>query len=697
MKARPAAGGAAYGIAAWGAYAAVEVAVSTLRPILTRQYDLVDPSHWRFLGILLAMYLGLGALFGALSGRVAARLAARKPRSPRLWMELTGPAAALSLVTFYFANLLAGYDRADAADHVALAVALALFVLLSMRLIFPARSGWAAVASDPWLLACVLLGAPLLARSAGVRSIIGMAAGIAAAGYLSRRFLSPRRGGFDPPVRQLAAVGVALIVVLTGLSLSTRDQAPLPDPGGAPATLQAVPNVVLIVMDTVRADHTSLHDYSRDTTPKLREFAKEAVVYKRAMAPANYTLPSHASIFTGLYPRGHGAINLPPGQEFSLPLPRERQTLAETLREAGYASLAVTANIVFVRPDYGFAQGFHVFDYRQLAPCLPRGDFYLRRLMRRAMDQLLWTHEFDRTTRDAAAITTDALRLVEEMNRRRQPFFLFVNFMDAHEPYTPPAPFNLTYPGRNRRMIYSQYVEMSREVVSQQRSVSEAERAHYVSQYDGAIRYMDVQIARLLDRLRQLQLYDNSLIIVTSDHGEAFGERNFVSHAQTLYQHQLFVPLVIKYPRQREAKSDNRLVSLVDLMPTALAAAGLTPPQGLHGRNLLEADTVSRVIFAEAYPDGGLSASRPTYPARQNAVFQDNLKLISFADGALELYDLGSDPLEQRDLGSRASAAAGLRRELDHWLESVPMSAQPSRKDLDPQTLERLKALGYIR
>ena len=241
------------------------------------------------------------------------------------------------------------------------------------------------------------LGAPLLASAMTVRKSIAFVLALLLTGFLSRRYLRSEQ-------RQLASAAIAITCALTGMAVLPRDMAPLGATTPGTANVKS-PNVVLVVLDTVRADHLSLYGYVENKTPQLKEFAKvQPYTSERWPFPTGCCL--HASMFTALYPRSHGATNYPPSEEFSHALAHKHQTLAEVLTGAGYLSAAVVANTAFVRPDYGLAQGFRLFDVREVAHSLPQlGSYYPRRLMRRIMDQFLPTLDFDRVARTATEIT----------------------------------------------------------------------------------------------------------------------------------------------------------------------------------------------------------------------------------------------------------------------------------------------------
>ena len=288
--------------------------------------------------------------------------------------------------------------------------------------------------------------------------------------------------------------------------------------------------------------------------------------------------------------------------------------------------------------------------------------------------------------------------LLDHAKRTRSPFFLFVNYMDAHDPYLPSPPFDSLFKGYSRRMTYERYLQTARRVVKQEGQISSQEKNHFVSQYDGAITYLDFHLQRLVQRLRELRLYDNTLIIITSDHGEAFGEHDLVGHDFSLYQHQLYVPLIIKYPGQRKGRKVDALVSHVDLMPTVLDAAGVEVPGDLHGASLLELKANgSRGIFAEEYTPAESLRLRRDYPRATWAIFSKNLKLIYSTAGQYELFNLSLDPEEVHNLYSADKhQSRQLAARLHQWLDSVSIDARAAEVK-DPAVLDRLKALGYLK
>lgn len=687
--------GAFWGAVTWGAYAVVESAFLTLRPLLQHYADYVTPAHVRWSLIFWLIYLGIGLIAGALGGLMAACLRSGGTCAGRQRYQA---AAAFSLASAFLANeLWAGSIDPAHGETAALAVGCGLSATALAAFLRPRAARWLSLGYGPWTLSFVLVGAATFAAPHSNKLRLALLAATLTVALLTRLWLDPTPGAAAVPRRHAWALAAAALALLCAIALSTRDLPPLPDASGPPTPRR--PNIVLVVLDTVRADHMSVYGYGRRTTPFLETLARQSTLYAQAVAPSNFTLPSHASLFTGLYPRSHGAIVFPPSSTHFHPLDSSFETLAEILRSRGYRTLAATANAAFINADYGFSQGFEVFSRLRPVSFLPLVHHcHLRFGIRRALAVSLHPQRLDESWRDAAGITSDALALLRKAALSGRPLFLFLNYMDAHEPYVIPPPFDAMFPGRNPRLTYEDYERTVREVVGGRRPISENERSHFVSQYDGAIALLDRELERLTAGLREAGLWENTMLIVTSDHGEAFGEHQFVGHVQSLYQDQLFIPLLIRYPGRVSGQTVRVPVSLVDLAPTILETAGIPVPRALPGRSLLRAEQLDgRPVFAEANADPEVARLRPRHPHVQFAVFFADRKLIVSQGAGEELYDLRRDPAEATNLiTAEQHKAKTLRRALDVWLEQTPLRAI-SLKQADPKAIERLRNFGYLR
>ena len=264
----------------------------------------------------------------------------------------------------------------------------------------------------------------------------------------------------------------------------------------------ARPNVVLISLDTVRADRMSIYG-GRAATPHLNNFLQTATLYRRAAAPSNYTFASHASLFTGLYPSRHVAHFVEFIEE--RPLEIRFRTLAERLAGRGYYTMGVVANYGYLGSGMGLTRGFHYYDYA--APVMFLGesrDIYLRHVARDVIARFSSSQQADVRFHDAREITRRVSERLGRVQHAGRPFFLFVNYMDAHWPYLPPEPFDRMYPGKIGNFTTRRYMNLWRDVSALRRSVHPEERQHLESQYDGAITYLDESVGKLIDRLRDL-------------------------------------------------------------------------------------------------------------------------------------------------------------------------------------------------
>jgi arylsulfatase A-like enzyme len=526
----------------------------------------------------------------------------------------------------------------------------------------------AAALSTSWLVSALLLAPLWLAKEVMTESRLLAKAGAAAAFFLAAILLARV---VTPLVRDGFAATATAAAVIAAIALALNgDRARLPAAAG---TEPGLPNIVLIVIDTARADHLSLYGYPRETTPNLRRFAASATLYRNAIAPSNYTLSSHTSMFTGLYGSVHGNNEMLAARTLS----PDDTTIAEVLRRHGYATLAIVANAGYLGPVFGLDRGFQYHDRR-----IPTDYTYLPRTI--AFDAGF--HRGESPYRNAGEIERESNVLLTALAHRRMPFFFFVNLMDAHHPYEPPPPFRDRFPGRLPDVSTESLIQR---LTTGPLRMTAAERAHLVSQYDGGLAYADASIARVIGRLEALGLYDNSLIVVTSDHGEGFGDKGYLLHGYSLFQEQIHVPLIVKFPRQRAGAVRRDLVSLNDLFPTFLENAHSRPPHPHQGLSLAQVPPARRVVFSEGFPNDKVKAV-------ERAAVVDHFKVLRDRDGRLLVFDLLNDPDERKDATSMADPAMvselvdGLKTLADARAHSGPSHA------LDRETIQRLRALGYL-
>jgi arylsulfatase A-like enzyme len=706
--------GASHTALAWVAYALVECWLLAFLPWFSRPAHEFVPLHPGFTAFLLVLYPLIGAFLGSVAGSVLAGLSWRgRASTDETNSVFLSSFAVLTVVLAFLLNFTINlWGQIGRSELPILTISLLLLVALLLSSISIVWHRRLRAFTNPWAVSFLLLGVrglggALFGPSGALWKATGMLVFTAGVVLLSLVILRLRAvftgdnvlSASSVPTRRYGVTLTAVVVLTVGLSMIPRQAVFVQDGVTAddiPAGDHA--NVILIVMDTVRADHLSIDGYERDTTPRLRELAAEATNYRNVMAPADMTLPSHASLFTGLYASRHRA-HLDPAAGYGMgrPLSEELSTLAENLAGAGYDTLAVVSNHGYVTSSFGLAQGFRYFDQRSpVLPLAAKGPIYIREGVRNLAVKIFPAAGFG-WYRSAEAINHEVFRLLDSMEDHRRPFFLFINYMDAHWPYVPPPPYEDLYPGRDPSFNVPRYSEMAEQVMGLEREVTSSEREHLVSQYDGEIAYLDHHIGALVAELKRREMYDNTLLIVTSDHGEAMGERNLVGHMVSVYQDQVYVHLLVKYPDQTAPSVVHEAASLVDVMPTVLDVVGLDLPSSLDGRSLVGPESREpRYLISESFPSSYLLSLHSRFDRIERAVLFNNQKLVTSTAGRRETYDLRVDPHERTNLHARDGQIANeLEEHLRHWLLQVAVP-DSGPGELDEGTLERLRSLGYI-
>lgn len=433
-------------------------------------------------------------------------------------------------------------------------------------------------------------------------------------------------------------------------------------------------NVLLITIDCLRPDHMGVYGYDRPTTPHLDELAGEGVRFTQVISQGPCTRVSFAAVLSSTYPGMFGGF---------LRLSPQRRVLAEMLREAGYRTVAFGSN-PYLSPVYGYDKGFELYDHNLvpwIQPHQHRLLVHLNRFFivaRRLLPYL-----------PAKALTTRAVRFLHR-HRAGRPWFLWLHYMDVHDPYRPPRRHAVRFQRGERPGL--SYRALWQKALSKPQEIGEDERRHLIDLYDAEINFADEQIGRLLMHLRRPDLLDSTLLIVTADHGEEFGEHGQFSHRFKLYDELLRVPLLIRLPAGQSASQVvTAQVRLLDLVPTILDVLDLGggPFEGASLLPLIRGQNeVSRAAISETHPETGLYAIR-----------QADWKLIlNVHTDAVELYDLRQDPRETTNCANIAPLIASeLEAQLRNHLERIGAgpAAQPET-GVDHLTLERLRALGYV-
>jgi len=449
----------------------------------------------------------------------------------------------------------------------------------------------------------------------------------------------------------LGLIATVAVVACTGCG-----QAP-------PSETATPPNVIIVLVDTLRADHMSLYGYERETTPFIDQLAEESAVFEHARAQAGCTFPSVNSMLTSRY-----AFDFLDQGEGLLGIPEKYPSIAEVLKSRGYHTIAVSASSIVrktptdVNPNGGFDRGFDVFD-----------------------EECLW--------RGAECVNQ---RTLDHLASVDGPFFLYLHYMDPHDPYAPPLSHSKRFageydgddpfiaagdPNQISEMLYVEGVEIE---------IGENDIRHLTDLYDEEIRYFDDRFERLIGTLRRGGLLDRSLLILTADHGEEFLEHGHVKHCRGVWDTLTRVPLLFRFPDLKGGRFIRSAVQIVDVVPTLLDYLGIEPGsldlEGTSLRPLLEGDGPTEIY---AFAD------QSKYRSADDGRWQ---LILDGTDSSATLFDLHSDPLEQHDLFTGSHPEVGrLSDALNAWLEDTgqyvnfdaTLAASKAKE-------EELRALGYL-
>lgn len=449
-------------------------------------------------------------------------------------------------------------------------------------------------------------------------------------------------------------------------------------------------NIVLVTIDTLRADHLGCYGYARATSPSIDALAADGILFKNALAQWPKTTPSFASMLTGLYPHSNGierACGLIVDSRFTL--------LAERLRDAGYRTIGVVTNPNLGR-EFGFDQGFESYfevfkgDKAPKEAHLPGPSSNSRRVSELALWEL---SKIDRA----------------------EPVFLWVHYTDPHAPYSPPDVYKQRFVGDKWFDEVSVAPFLSPEhdrdynaiggINSHVRIGDEQRIGYYVAQYDAAIFTVDEQINQLLKRMRDDGWLDDAMVALTADHGEGLGDHGlFFEHGPLPYNDCAHVPFVLHLPGLSARQVIEEPVAMLDLVPTMLDWLGFEPDPALEGRSLLPLLRGEDVQSQPVFMGSGYSKNY------QRTVRMGKWKLIHVPDPAdrenmtgseFELYDIDADPGELRNLAAeQPKIVAAMEQALMNWVEAGKAKAAgealaPTK--LDPETERMLRALGYLR
>lgn len=605
---------------------------------------------------LLCALLTLGAACGV------ALICAAAPR-PQLaiiavWSALNGwlllhPLAGIALAVLLVAIAVAAERRGRREDHWGLPLALSLGFGLVVWPQVENRLGWTFLETSAVLV------------SAGAFALL-----LVWGALRNWRFLTPSR---------LSLVLLIALALVPRYFAGARGEPPLVtrSDGGSP------PTIILLILDTVRADHLSIHGYRRETTPNLARLLRDAdnaVLYPQAHSNSTWTLPAHATLFTGLLASDHG-INAQTvfgedGEVLTTHLVASK-TLAEILRESGYQTACVFAN-GWLEHVIGLERGFDWY-IRPLGVVAARlvGEKIRRRWMP------TWFIKEGAGMLSASAINRRVLRFFDVC--QPGPCFVVANYMEAHAPYRPPRGHLDTFTTGERFSTAGPAV-----------FGDSPEKLRFLeARYDEEIRALDEALGDLIDGLQERGVLDDAWLVITSDHGEAFGEHGEVEHGSTVYGEVTHIPLLVKPPLGVTFPAIREAVSLMDVTAT-LASVGTGRTLG-KGRDLRNPGSDLVPVQIELFPNsskseskGGALAGRPA-----RATIQGTTKLIEHATG-FELYELSGDPREEADLAREEASIVRNLRALLPPLRVVRRPGAGDRLDLTDEDTEQLRALGYI-
>ena len=468
---------------------------------------------------------------------------------------------------------------------------------------------------------------------------------------------------------------------------------------------EAPQGVILIQADTLRPDHLGVYGHKRDTTPFLSQLASEGAVFENTYAQAGWTKVSTPSIMTSLYPSTHGIAT------FNDRLPAGATTIAEVYRAAGYATLSLSS-VTFTGQYTNLHQGFE--ELHELTSVPDSTGPYTSKTAREYVDR-----------------TSDWIE-----RHRDEPFFVYLHVFDPHSPYEPRRPYDAIWADQSKREEHIKQRDALRKVITNQfmavRGMATRDEmlkagidpAAYLAYdkdwYDSSIRGLDVELARLFERLRTNGLHEKTAIVFLSDHGEEFQEHGRMWHGQSVYGEMAHVPLVVRWPGRIKPHRVDEAVQLIDVMPTLLDISRLTHPDGLQGQSLMP------LLEGEGKAASGAVSAANGWKRRPAIIekrienkeeFPSNIEAVAIVDGQwklihniagatdrpeFELFDVVKDPFDQKNL---ADQNPDVVKRLAKAIEGFRTMAAAARLKPDseatdkmtPEQLQRLRSLGYIK
>jgi arylsulfatase len=431
------------------------------------------------------------------------------------------------------------------------------------------------------------------------------------------------------------------------------------------------PNVILVTIDTLRADYLGCYGHDRPTSPNIDAFSADAALFEQVLCQSPETLPSHTSIMTGTHPRTNGVISHESKVDAAI------TTLAEVVSKQGYTAGAIVSSHV-LDAKYGLDQGFAT--YRAV-------HYAYKENQREAMHQ-----------REEDPTTDEALTWLRDHSKTK--FFLWVHWFHPHRAYNPPPRYKQLFAGGYAGPAAEDQNDFAMRVWRDRVELPAEDVAYMRGLYDGEVAFTDAQVGRLLDELKALGLLDNTVVVITSDHGEILYEHEYYfGHDIALYDECTMIPLLVRIPGLgAPARRIGGLVQSIDIFPTVLEALGISCPAGVEGKSLLpllrgSADRTVEHGFTETFPF-------PEKCPPRHAVRTETAKMVwreePPAEMVKQLYDLKADPAETANLYPAGPQAAALDAILADWIAPKGLHPAPIPTAAESGRLKILKSLGYV-
>lgn len=427
----------------------------------------------------------------------------------------------------------------------------------------------------------------------------------------------------------------------------------------------AQPNVIIIMVDTLRADHTGCYGYEKNTTPNIDKLAEDGEVIEQFYSTSSWTMPAVMSLFTGLYPVNHRTTN------YSTRLPDEIPTIAQILKDNGYSTKGIVSNVT-VNSIFGFDKGFDSYDdetYRMVNE--------MRAVSIESSTDSVEPHAYI-TSPIITRIAKDWLANRED----KSPFFMYIHYTDPHFSYIPPPPYDKEFDNNYIGELTGWEIKDNPDLPD---NVTKRDWEHLVALYDGEIKWTDKHIGEFIEQVKAQGLYDNSIIIVLGDHGEEFGEHGGIAHGETLYQEAVLVPCIYKGASFSKQSSFRATGSIVDLAPTILEQTGC-PKAVSDGVSLTDLKPAENALLLETRVFG-----------KKSALIKEGFKYITDdSSNIVEIYNLKTDSEEKNNLINKVPNGLGDAVKILEGLYNKSGIDIPNALNLSGKVKTDLKASGYM-